>query len=340
MAYLHVIIGAAATLWVLVEARGVLQPIVIAGVIWFVLKAMARLMTRYTVGPDVPPTRWAKGISALLSVGVIFMLGTMVASNATDIRNSLPVYEANLDQLISSIASAFGQTHSVKVGELVQKIDMSSAALGFAGSAAGIISSIIIIVFYIVFIFVEDGVVQNKLTILVPDPTRRGEINALMSRITHEIERYLGIKVILGIIQAIPTFLVLILLGVDGAVFWAILVFFFSFIPTIGTLVGIIFPALMTLMQFDEMGPFITVVLILGTVQILVSNLLEPRMMGRSLNLSPLAIFISIFAGGAIWGIVGALIIVPILAVVMIVCASVPSLRPIAVILSSDGDVH
>ncbi|MEM7176886.1 MAG: AI-2E family transporter [Pseudomonadota bacterium] len=340
MTYLKVIIGTAVTLWLLVEARGVLQPIVIAVVFWFVLKAMARLMTRYAMGPGIPPARWAKGVSALLLVGILVMLASMVASNATDIQGSLPVYEANLDRLISKAAAAVGHSSTINVAEIIQRVDLSSAALGFAGSAAGMLTSVIIIIFYVVFIFVEDGVVQAKLTAIVEDPVRRAEINELMSRITHEVERYLGVKVILGIVQAVPTFLVLAYVGVNGAAFWAVLVFFFSFIPTVGTLVGIFFPALMTLMQFEEIGPFLTVALTLGIVQLLASNLLEPQLMGHTLNLSPLAIFISIFAGGAIWGIVGALIIVPVLAVIVIVCATVPELRPIAVILSSDGQIR
>lgn len=340
MTYLKVIIGTAVTLWLLVEARGVLQPIVIAVVFWFVLKAMARLMTRYTMGPAVPPTRWAKGVSALMLVGILVMLASMVASNASEIQGSLPVYEANLDRLISKAAAAVGHSSTVNVAEIIQKIDLSSAALGFAGSAAGMLTSVIIIIFYVIFIFVEDGVIQAKLAAIVEDPDRRREINEMMSRITHEVERYLGVKVILGIVQAAPTFLVLAYVGVNGAAFWAILVFFFSFIPTVGTLVGIFFPALMTLMQFEEIGPFLTVAMTLGLVQLLASNLLEPQLMGQTLNLSALAIFISIFAGGAVWGIVGALIIVPVLAVVVIVCASVPELRPIAVILSSDGKIR
>ena len=136
-----------------------------------------------------------------------------------------------------------------------------------------------------------------------------------------------------------PTYIVLSLVEVDAAAFWAIVIFFFSFIPTIGSLVGIIFPSLMALVQFETVGPFFIVVGTLAAVQLLASNYLEPRLMGRSLNLSPLAIFLAIFAGGALWGIVGAIIIVPLLAVAMIVFAQIPSMRSVAILLSGDGEV-
>lgn len=340
MGYAHFIVGAAATLWLLVEAKSVLQPIMIAVVIWFSLKALARVYSRgLGAGRNDEPARLAKGLSVATMIGILFGLGSMITENGRQIRNALPTYEENLDALIARAAGAFGHKTTIGVGEMVQSIDLSSAALGIAGSAASFLSTVIIITFYVLFLFVEDGVARKKLAALVTDEGRRHELEGLLTRINHEIELYLGIKVVLGLVQSVPTFAVLWFVGVDGAMFWAMIVFFFSFIPTVGTLVGIAFPALMTLVQFEEIGPFLIVIATLGIVQIMASNLLEPRLMGKSLNLSPLVIFIGIFAGGAVWGIVGALIIVPVLAVAMIVCATVPSLRPVAVLLSSDGQV-
>ncbi|MEM7239902.1 MAG: AI-2E family transporter [Pseudomonadota bacterium] len=340
MPYVLFVVGTAATLWLLVEARGVLQPIMIAVVIWFTLKALARVYSRALGGPrDAPPPGLAKGLSVATMIGVLFGLGSMIAENGRQIRDALPTYEENLDALIARVAGAFGHKTSIGVGEMVQSIDLSSAALGIAGSAASFLSMIIIITFYVLFMFIEDGVAQKKLAALVVDDARRETLEGLLTRINREIELYLGIKVLLGLVQSVPTFLVLWFVGVDGAMFWAMIIFFSSFIPTIGTLVGIAFPALMTLLQFEEIGPFLIVIATLGVVQVMASNLLEPRMMGQSLNLSPLIIFIGIFAGGSVWGIVGALIIVPVLAVTMIICATVPQLRPVAVLLSNNGQI-
>lgn len=341
MTYFRFILGTAATLWLLIEARDVLQPIIIAVVIWFTLKALARVYHRAMGAPaEAPPSGAARGLSLLTMLAVLIGLGSMIAANGAQIRDSLPVYEENLDAMIARTAAMFGQKSTISVGEMLAQIDVSSAALGIAGSAAGLLSSMIIITFYVLFMFVEDGVVNQKLAVLVTKPDRQEEVRELLNRINREVERYLGIKMILGLIQAIPTFTILAIVGVDGAVFWAMIIFFASFVPTIGTLIGIIFPALMALVQFEEIGPFLIVAGTLGAVQILASNLIEPRLMGTSLNLSPLVIFIAIFAGGAIWGIVGALIVVPTLAVVAIICARVPQLRPVAIILSSDGHIE
>ncbi|MEM7237333.1 MAG: AI-2E family transporter, partial [Pseudomonadota bacterium] len=239
MPYVLFVVGTAATLWLLVEARGVLQPIMIAVVIWFTLKALARVYSRALGSArDAPPPGLAKGLSVATMVGVLFGLGSMIAENGRQIRDALPTYEENLDALIARVSGAFGHKTSIGVGEMVQSIDLSSAALGIAGSAANFLSMIIIITFYVLFMFIEDGVAEKKLAALVVDDARRKTLEGLLSRINREIELYLGIKVLLGLVQSIPTFLVLWFVGVDGAMFWAMIIFFSSFIPTIGTLVG------------------------------------------------------------------------------------------------------
>ncbi|MEM0907190.1 MAG: AI-2E family transporter, partial [Pseudomonadota bacterium] len=143
----------------------------------------------------------------------------------------------------------------------------------------------------------------------------------------------------IGVMQAVPTFLVLWLMGVDAPVLWAVLVFLFSFIPTIGTIFGIVFPVLMTALQFAAWEPVVIVLACLGTVQLVCTNLILPKMMSQSLNLSPLVVMVAVFGGAAIWGIVGALIAVPALTMALIICMQKSSLNYVAVLLSANGEL-
>lgn len=340
MTYFRISVATAATIWLLVAARSVLQPLVIAIFIWFVLTATARAYTRLIRGPSATPTRLAKGMSVLTVVVVVVLLSMLVAVNVERVRDALPVYEANLDALIRDLAMRLGAGDAVGLRDMIGRIDLSGAAITLLGSAAGFLSAAIIVIFYVIFIFVEDRVADRKLAALIATPDRRAEVEHLISRIFREIETYLGIKLIIGIVQAVPTYIILAVVGVDAAAFWAVVIFFFSFIPTVGSLVGIIFPSLMALLQFQDPATFLVVLGLMATVQLLASNALEPRLMGQSLNLSPLAIFLAIFAGAALWGIVGALIVVPLLAICAIVFARIPSLRSIAILLSSDGRIE
>lgn len=338
--YTAAVVSIAATLWLLIQARSVLEPFLIALFLWFLLSAVASNWARLVRGPDAIPNRLERTLSAFLLILATVMLASMIASNAEQLRGQLPSYEANLDSLIASATQAVGLENTFHVGELLSKIDLSQIIVRAVGTATSFVSMLVIIIVYIIFIVMEIGAAPRKLDALFTSPERRGEIAGIVGRINHEIETYFGIKIVIGLIQAVPTYVILSVVGVDAAAFWAIVIFFFSFVPTLGSLIGIIFPSLMTLVQFGTFGPFLLVLGTVAVVQLAGSNYLEPRMMGKSLNLSPLAIFLAIFAGGALWGIVGALIVVPLLAVVVIVFTEVPSMRPVAILLSADGDIE
>ena len=77
----------------------------------------------------------------------------------------------------------------------------------------------------------------------------------------------------------------------------------------------------------------------LGALQVVVGNVIEPRLMGRSLNLSPLVVIASLATWGSIWGVTGMFLCVPLTAILMIALAEFPRTRPVAVLLSADGRV-
>ena len=127
--------------------------------------------------------------------------------------------------------------------------------------------------------------------------------------------------------------------GVDFAETWALLIFVLNYIPNIGSIVAVAFPALLALVQFETLGPFIILVISLTAIQLAIGSVLEPMLMGNTLNMSPFAIILALAFWGTIWGIVGMFLSVPIMVMVMIVCAHVPSWRWVAILLSKDGQI-
>jgi AI-2 transport protein TqsA len=105
----------------------------------------------------------------------------------------------------------------------------------------------------------------------------------------------------------------------------------------VGAALGVIFPAMITLVQFDTIEPFLVVVLGLAAIYAIVGNFVEPMVMGKSFNMSAFAIVLSLTFWGTIWGVVGMFLSVPIMVVTMIVCANVPSWRWASILLSKDG---
>jgi predicted PurR-regulated permease PerM len=333
----RLLVGLAAALWLLIMARGVLQPVVIAGLVWFLLDAVAEGYRRV-----IPPgwrraRRWA-GVASVATFAAGFVaLGLLAAGAAQELRASLPLYEARLDRLLAGAAGALGLEDAPRMAQVLQGVDFGALALGLVGSTAAYLLALIVIACYLAFIAIEVDGFSGKLAAMVPDPARRGRIEAVISAAHANIVHYVGVTALIGLAQAIPTFLVLWAVGVKGPLFWAALIFALSFVPTLGTMIGIAFPAAVALLQFDTLGPFLIVAPTLAAVQLLCSNALQPKLMGASLNLSPLAVLLAIFAGGAVWGIVGALVAVPALSIAVIVCAQDPGLRPVALALSARG---
>jgi predicted PurR-regulated permease PerM len=333
-------VATAATIWILIVAKDVLQPVLIALFIWFLLNATSRAVGRGLLSAGVKSPLAAKATSALVVTVALLVLSIMASKSASALAAQLPAYEEKLDTLIAAAAKGVGIEQALQVSQLLERIEIAPAVLSIAGSAASFLGSTIVVLVYIVFINQEAGIAEAKLAALLAEPSKRKHAAALAEQILGEIETYIGAKVIVGLAQAIPTWIVLTSFDVNAALFWAIVIFLVSFIPTIGTMIGMIFPPLMTLLQFGTVMPALIVAATLMPVQLVASNYMEPKLLSKSLNLSPLITLFSIFVGGAIWGIIGALIVVPILAISVIVFARIPSLRPVAILLSGDGQVH
>jgi predicted PurR-regulated permease PerM len=161
----------------------------------------------------------------------------------------------------------------------------------------------------------------------------------VLTQIDREIRVYLRIKTTLAVVTAVLAYIVMTWIGVDFAGFWAVMVFFFYYIPTVGSFLAIVAPALLTLVQFDHLTPFLIVLIVIGAIQIVMANVIEPAMMGRSLNLSPFVVIVSLMVWGTVWGVVGMFLSVPIMVVLLIVLAHFETTRPVAILLSADGRI-
>ncbi|RAH99879.1 hypothetical protein DLJ53_19230 [Acuticoccus sediminis] len=329
----------AATIWILNTAESVLRPLATSLLIWLVLSATSATLVRLV------PRRWrhrrttARVVSIFGITAIVALISILMVGAVAEFRSNLPLYQQNVDQLLALVQEYVGSKEQLSLFDLLQQIDVRSLLINLAGSTAAYTSAIFVVFLYVAFIFVESQAFDSKLTAIAGGPEEEARLRRMAIDVKSAIDDVLSVQVLVGLVQAVPTFLVLLLVGVDAAVFWAVLVFFFSFIPTIGSIFGILLPVLMTLLQFLEFWPVVIVLVAVGIVQILGTNVLMPALMSRSLNLSSFVVLVAVFAGGALWGVVGALIAVPVLTVAIIICSKIDSLRWIAVLVSANGDI-
>ncbi len=165
-------------------------------------------------------------------------------------------------------------------------------------------------------------------------------ISGIIGRIERSVAKYLGLKALMSLITGALSYVVLLIIGIDSPVFWAFLIFMLNFIPTIGSLVATVFPAIFCLLQFGEFMLGLMVLLFVGAVQVLVGNVLEPKLMGNSMNLSALVTIIALSFWGSVWGVTGMILSIPITVIMVIVFSQFPTTRPIAILLSERGKIE
>jgi AI-2 transport protein TqsA len=164
-------------------------------------------------------------------------------------------------------------------------------------------------------------------------------VNVVLSKIEKSITSYIGLKTLISFITGLASYVALLFIGIDAPLFWTFLIFLLNYIPTIGSLIGTLFPAMFCILQFGGFTECFLVLGFVGVVQVIVGNLLEPKLMGNSLNISPLIAILALSFWGAIWGITGMLLSVPITVIMVIIFANFKSTKPVAIMLSENGRV-
>jgi predicted PurR-regulated permease PerM len=167
-------------------------------------------------------------------------------------------------------------------------------------------------------------------------PDRANIFSSVTASISKQIGQYLTVKVAISGTTGILVWAALALMRVEFALTWGALAFFLNFIPSIGSIIATIPPVLLALVQFyPNHWMAVATLVVLLVIQMTMGNVIEPKLVGDSLTLSPVVILLSLVFFGWMWGIVGALMSVPIAAAIKIVCENIEALKPISILLGS-----
>jgi predicted PurR-regulated permease PerM len=320
------------TAGILALGRDLLGPIAGAVVIWFVINASARACCRLRRGGA--PGRVDTFLAVAVFGAASAVIGFLVMENAAELRESAAVYDENMGVLVRGAMRALGISAEPDIKKLVSSLNPRDLFLSALGSVTDAVSSLVMVLLYVLFLFVEQAAFPKKLKSLMKNDDDRAALGRKLSELRISLEKYIGIKCLEGLLLGGSTLIMLEIYGVDFAPLWAFAVFLISFIPTIGSVIGTALPVLVALMQFGESGPALQLGIVLGVLQVLVNNVLEPKLLGTSFDLSPMVILIGLAFGLEIWGVLGAVLAVPILVIATTICADFKPTRPIAIILS------
>jgi predicted PurR-regulated permease PerM len=335
----HTLLVIGLILALVIVGKNFLVPIILAIVLWYLINAVNYLIKKI---PFIG-NRVARGItlafSTIFVLAVIFSIGSLIGQTINSMISTAPDYQVNLEQQINRLLKAFGYEDYVSLQSMTSEIDINGVLRDLLNSFSALAQRFLLILLYTFFLLIEQNTFPRKIASLRWDKSRKDKVRSLLDKINTSVMTYIGVKFAASLATGLLSFMVITYAGLDFALFWAFLIFVFNFIPTIGSIVATLFPSIIALVQFDHLSPFFLVLIGVGTIQLIIGGVLEPKLYGDSLNISPFVIVISLVMWGLLWGIVGMLLCVPIMVILIHVFAQFPRTRPVAVLLSQNGKV-
>jgi predicted PurR-regulated permease PerM len=294
------------------------------------------------------PLAWMKhrgipnALSLLIIIFVIMVVwlvfAAVVGSSVNDFRDDFPLYKERL-QFLTHEVRTYLDAHGIEIpSDVWQDILDPSKALSFVGNMLSSIGNVMADAFFIIltviFILAEEVRFSDKVRVAINSGTGTDAIKEFVT----SINRYMAIKAALSLLTGGLVIIWLSILGVDFPVMWGMVAFMLNFIPNLGSILAAVPAVLLAVIQLSTGEAMLTA---LGyiVINVVVGNVMEPRIMGRGLDLSTLVVFLSLVFWGWVLGPIGMLLSVPLTMTLKIALESFEDTRWIAVFLGSGKDV-
>jgi AI-2 transport protein TqsA len=338
------IIATVAIGMVLAQGAHILAPFALAIFIWLVMEGFARAIRRPF--PHLPD--WIAHFVAMAVAAISIVIFIAVLRGAIlEFAGKSDLYEARINELIAQVYAMLGLSDTPpKLSALLY----SDATVRFVepalSSVQGLAGDMVLIMIYVAFLYVTANPFSRKLDRVFTRPLDRERARLIGADVRRTMEQYLWVQTALSIITTALTYVTLLAVGLDNALFWAFVIFVLNYIPTIGSIIATALPALFAIAQpawpgFMPDDPFLCALIVflgISVWQFLIGNFVSPRMTSNSLNLSALVVLLSLAVWGALWGLPGMFLSAPLTVLIMIVLAQLPGARWIAVLMSADGN--
>jgi len=348
-----VTVGLVASGILLSELQNILLPFVIASFLFILFSPLNTFLT----GKKIP--LWVVIILNIIVIGFIsFGVIRFVVDSLLRFSDDMPNYFTRLNYMVRKAASSIGISDPYfryfSIQKILTRLDYKELAGGIFSSAVNLMGSIVFMLFF--FIFIVSGhkailtALKRRFTELdflhhhtdtqeaVTEREKESELQLAktLQTITEQIQKYIISKISINLAAGVTVAFFLLIFKIDFPIMWGIATFFLNFIPSIGSAVALVLPTLLAIIQFESFSYTILIAGGMGFIQTIFFNLIEPQLIGRRLNLNPIAILLSVLIWGYIWGVLGMLLAVPLTAILKIIISNSknPNLRFIADLMS------
>ena len=334
-----VLTGTAASLALLYFLRGILVPFVIAFVFAVLVNALVRFIrSRRPNAPDWAVAGTAALVVMLLAVGGIFVM----AQGMVQIVAQGPQLAERLDQIVQDAGRAFHLREEVHLSTIIGSISVPHIAGSVLSSIQGIATGFLLMVVYFGFMIAGRERVSRKIDNAVGSSERAKMIKQVVGRAAADIETYVWVQTITGLMLTASALIVMSIVGLDNVLFWTVIFFLLTFIPNIGITIGSILPSLFALVQFPTYWQAIAIFAVTQVAATIIGNFIYPRMQAETQNIDPVVTLLALSFWTVLWGLAGAFLAVPMTLMSMMVFAQFEETKWVAAFLSNDGkpDFH
>ena len=286
-------------LWI---GSSIFIPLLVATFLWYLINATAtyyrKLFPREPRhhGVEIFFELTSHVLSIATYVGLIYLFATRVRPMFGEILPAIPEIQDKLNTTWTYIDDTFGLDISGVAMPSIEKIVSSVGT-----SVAKLATSMGMVLVYMIFMFVEQSTFHKKLAELFPNKTQHKKMRFILSSIDENMKKYLFMKTLVSGITGIISYIWMYMLDLQFAGIWAFVIFILSYIPTIGAIIGCGLPILFAVVMGATLNELVLLSLGLIGLQLLFGNIIEPKLTGKTLNLSTLAILINLQFDSTRW---------------------------------------
>ncbi|MCD4832427.1 MAG: AI-2E family transporter [Bacteroidales bacterium] len=324
---------------IFIYGKNLIIPFVVALIFWFLIKEIRDVLNKIKfIDEKIPNT-----VLNIVGFAVIFfIIGSVVkilTVNIQQLSSELPVYQNNIAKITMAINTTFNIDLMSSVKEFLGEYEYTKLLSVLFSSLKDLFGDAFLIIIYTLFLLLEEPFFSKKINAIYAKKNDQDDVNTVLKQLDKSIGRYISLKTLISLLTGFLSYFALLFIGLDAPLFWAFLIFLMNYIPAVGSLIATAFPAMFAMLQFGELMPGVWVLIIVGAIQLIVGNYIDPKLTGSSLNVSPLVVLIGLAFWGAIWGIIGMILSVPITVIMIIILSEFPQTQGIAVLLTKDGKI-
>jgi predicted PurR-regulated permease PerM len=324
--------------------RGILLPLVLALLLSYLLRPIIRTLARLKISPSVSAAVVLISLIAIIGYGISILAapGADWLEKAPYSLQRLQWKLSPLKQPMEKMAQASGEIEKLATPQTSASTKQPTAveirrhpiAETLVLRTPEVITSAVLVLILLYFLLSYDGVFLGKLIRLLPTLSDKKRAVTIASEIEGQVSRYLFTVTMINLGLGLVIGLAVGFMGLRNPVMWGAMVAVLNFVPYLGALTGIVCITLGAILSFDSVGYALIFPGIYLGFATLEGNFITPWVMGKSLTLNPVIILLSLIFWGWMWGIVGIILAVPILAAFKIFCAHIEPMHPIAEFLS------